>query len=84
MQAGEAALLRVPVRALGDGTERAPSWRYRRNARPIFIGPRVFALPGYELVEGAIRGDERGAGAAWLEELGRVDFRPPVVRAVSH
>ncbi|MEG3148510.1 beta-propeller domain-containing protein [Sphingomonas sp. ZT3P38] len=42
--------------------------------RPIFTGGRIFALIGYELVEGARRGD----GVA---EIGRVDFaRPPARR----
>jgi hypothetical protein len=39
------------------------------NARPIFLGGRVFALLGYELVEGAV--DARG-----LRERRRVDFTP--------
>ena len=39
------------------------------NARPIFIGERVFALLGYELVEG-ISADER------ITERRRVDFAP--------
>jgi hypothetical protein len=45
------------------------------NARPIFSGDRVFALMGYELVEGRLsggtwRGEER------IEERRRVDFSP--------
>jgi hypothetical protein len=39
------------------------------NARPIFLGERVFALLGYELVEGRRRGD-------LVEEIGRVNFSP--------
>ncbi|TZF89518.1 beta-propeller domain-containing protein [Cognatilysobacter lacus] len=39
------------------------------NARPIFIGERVFALMGYELVEGRI-------DAACIGERRRVDFGP--------
>ena len=40
------------------------------NARPIFIGDRMFALMGYELVEGRqARGD--------IAEVGRVNFQPP-------
>ncbi|HEY0301684.1 MAG TPA: beta-propeller domain-containing protein [Rhizomicrobium sp.] len=39
------------------------------NARPIFIGDRVFALMGYELVEGAL-------GATAIEDAGRVRFAP--------
>jgi hypothetical protein len=41
------------------------------NARPIFLGERVIALLGYELVEGRLaRGGER------IDELRRVDFAP--------
>jgi hypothetical protein len=39
------------------------------NARPIFIGRRVFALLGYELVEGEVRGRRIG-------EVNRVSFAP--------
>lgn len=39
------------------------------NARPIFLGERVFALMGYELVEG----DATGAA---IRERRRVDFTP--------
>jgi hypothetical protein len=39
------------------------------NARPIFIGERVYALMGYELVEGRVRDDE-------LIELRRVNYAP--------
>jgi hypothetical protein len=39
------------------------------NARPIFIDDRVFALLGYEIVEGAVRGEK-------IREIGRVSFAP--------
>lgn len=39
------------------------------NARPIFLGPRTFALLGYELVEGRLRGGT-------IREIGRTDFSP--------
>jgi hypothetical protein len=39
------------------------------NARPIFVGNRVFALLGYELVEGGVRGTQ-------IRETGRVSFAP--------
>lgn len=39
------------------------------NARPIFAGARIFALMGYELVEGRM---QRGA----IHEVGRVNFAP--------
>lgn len=41
------------------------------NARPIFIGDRVFALLGYELVEGRDDGDR-------IRERRRTDFSPRV------
>jgi hypothetical protein len=37
------------------------------NMRPVFTGGRVFALMGYELVEGAMRNGR-------IREVGRVDF----------
>ena len=40
------------------------------DARPIFAGRRVFALLGYELVEGRERGGR-------IREIGRVNFAPP-------
>lgn len=43
------------------------------NARPIFLGDRVFALLGYELVEG----DRHGAA---IRETRRVNFAPPAKR----
>lgn len=39
------------------------------NARPIFYGDRIFALMGYELVEGRL---EEGR----IRELARIDFTP--------
>jgi Beta propeller domain len=39
------------------------------DARPIFIGDRVYALLGYELIEGTLEGDR-------VRELRRVNFMP--------
>ncbi|WP_340587951.1 beta-propeller domain-containing protein [Erythrobacter alti] len=39
------------------------------NARPIFLGDRIFALMGYELVEGRMDGRE-------IDEVRRVSFTP--------
>ncbi|MBW0145657.1 beta-propeller domain-containing protein [Sphingomicrobium clamense] len=39
------------------------------NARPIFVGDRVFALMGYELVEGRFDGSE-------IREIARLDYAP--------
>ncbi len=47
------------------------------NARPIFIGQRVFALLGYELVEGASA--ERG-----IVERRRVNFAPGMPHLRTH
>ncbi len=44
------------------------------NARPIFLGDRVLALMGYEIVEG--RADSRGWDER-IEERRRVNFGPP-------
>lgn len=43
------------------------------NARPIFLGDRVFALMGYELVEGRLAGGQ-------ISETGRISFAPPEPR----
>ncbi len=41
------------------------------NSRPLFLRNRVFALMGYEIVEGRLRGDN-------LDEVRRVSFAPRV------
>lgn len=46
------------------------------NARPIFIGERVFALMGYELVEGRYTNER-------IAERRRVDFTPATPAPVS-
>ena len=43
------------------------------NARPIFLRGRIFALLGYELVEGRMNGGR-------ISELGRVSFAPAFAR----
>jgi hypothetical protein len=43
------------------------------NARPIFLGDRVFALMGYELVEGRLA---RSFVGERIDELRRIDFGP--------
>lgn len=53
----------------GDDGCRASCLDWYGNARPIFLGSRVFALLGYELVEGEL------AGGA-LREARRVSFAP--------
>lgn len=89
--------LRRQGRALGPNGELAALQRGARddgcrascvdwygNARPIFRGDRIFALLGYELVEGR-------AGMGSMSEVGRVDMatligaprRPPVAVPVD-
>jgi hypothetical protein len=49
------------------------------NARPIFLGERVFALMGYELVEGRLEGGGRSAaqrGEERIDERRRISFAP--------
>lgn len=53
------------------------------NARPIFLGERVFALMGYELVEGRLEGGSAGAGRGGaprseerIDERRRISFAP--------
>ncbi|HVL57065.1 MAG TPA: beta-propeller domain-containing protein [Burkholderiaceae bacterium] len=58
-----------PLRTRDDGC-RASCVDWYGNARPIFIGERVFALMGYELVEGVL---EQGATQRIVERR-RVDF----------
>lgn len=58
-----------PGRASDDGCV-ASCVDWYGNARPIFMGNRLFALMGYELVEG------RMANGA-IHEVDRVNFAPP-------
>lgn len=55
----------------GDDGCKASCVDWYGNARPIFIGQRVFALLGYELVEGNVV-DER------IRERRRTSFAPPM------
>ena len=47
------------------------------NARPIFLGDRVFALLGYELVEGTLAGRGR---VERIDERRRISFAPGAAR----
>ena len=58
----------------GDDACRASCVDWYGNARPIFLGDRVFALMGYELVEGTVGRDA-------IRERRRVDFVPHVAIA---
>ncbi|NNC71949.1 MAG: hypothetical protein HKN78_03640, partial [Sphingomonadaceae bacterium] len=53
---------------IDDGCE-ASCVDWYGNARPIFLGNRIFALMGYELVEGRMRGGR-------ISEIGRLDYAP--------
>jgi hypothetical protein len=61
----------------GDDACKASCVDWYGNARPIFYRGRVFALLGYELVEGKMVGDS-------IREVGRTDFlgrlRPQIAR----
>lgn len=57
------------LRTVNDGC-RASCVDWYGNARPIFLGDRVFALMGYELVEGAL------GKTGLLSERARLDFSP--------
>jgi hypothetical protein len=46
------------------------------NSRPLFLANRVFALMGYEIVEGRISGNG-------IAEVGRVSFAPEAIRIGS-
>lgn len=62
--------------ALRDDACKASCVDWYGNARPIFLGERVFALMGYELVEGALGG--RGSRER-IDERRRVSFAPEAV-----
>ena len=64
--AGELA---ARVEGVADDGCQASCVDWYGNARPIFLGDRIFALLGYELVEGEMRGDA-------VREVGRVNFAP--------
>lgn len=75
----EKALSLMPLGALqsqpaaADDACRASCVDWYGNARPLFVGDRVLALLGYELVEGQI--SARG-GAERISERRRVNFAP--------
>jgi hypothetical protein len=62
------------VEGVADDGCRASCMDWYGNARPIFLGDRLFALLGYELVEGGLN-DGR------MRELRRVNFAPRLQRA---
>ena len=75
LQLGELGRLDAHARADAEDGCKASCVDWYGDARPIFIGQRVFALMGYELVEGVYAGDR-------IVERRRVDFSPRV--AIAH
>jgi hypothetical protein len=71
--------LRAASAARTDDQCRASCVDWYGNARPIFLGDRVFALLGYELVEGRLAW--RGWPGERIEELRRVSFAPRPLHA---
>lgn len=70
----DAGTLGAMRKNLGDDGCKASCVDWYGDARPIFIGERVFALLGYELVEGRFE-------AGRVQERRRVDFAPAVAIA---
>jgi len=70
------ALQARPERSPDDGCQ-ASCVDWYGNARPIFIGERLFALLGYELVEGRLEG---GFWRERVEERRRISFAPSALR----
>jgi hypothetical protein len=66
--------LRASSASHRDDQCRASCVDWYGNARPIFLGDRVFALLGYELVEGRLAW--RGWPGERIEELRRASFAP--------
>lgn len=62
-----------PEKAADDGCQ-ASCVDWYGNSRPLFVRGRIFALLGYEIVEGRINGDGIG-------EVGRTNFAPHQRRA---
>jgi hypothetical protein len=67
----------APAAGGRDDRCRASCVDWYGNARPIFLGDRIFALLGYELVEGRLAGSLwRGGPGERIDERRRVDFAP--------
>ena len=73
-QAGELYALASSASDRNDDACVASCYDWYGDARPIFIGDRVYGLLGYELVEGRFQ-DGR------IRETRRVDFRPAPAKA---
>ncbi|WP_183254158.1 hypothetical protein [Brevundimonas basaltis] len=73
-EAGRLTATAMPRR---DDNCRASCSAWNRDVRPIFAGRRIFALLGYELVEGELTPE----GA--VREVRRLDFTPPTEAALE-
>lgn len=69
------ALAAGPRAAVDDGC-RASCVDWYGNSRPVFVQRRVFALMGYELIEGRVAGGR-------ITEVRRVDFAPRALHPQS-
>lgn len=81
-----AGVLRTQVSSAPDDGCRASCVDWYGNARPIFIGERVFALMGYVLAEGRYDRrptDSRSGTGPRIVERRRVDFSPGTPVAVA-
>jgi hypothetical protein len=73
--------LRAQPDAARDDACKASCVDWYGNARPIFLGERVFALMGYEIVEGRLtRGGSWDERHELLEERRRTSFAPGTQR----
>lgn len=77
LKLGEIGALEAQANAGADDGCRASCVDWYGNSRPLFIGKRVIALMGYELVEGAVEGAVEGEGGTMrIRELRRASFAP--------
>ncbi len=67
-------------RAEADDTCKASCVDWYGNARPIFAGERIFALLGYEIVEGRVTSEQ---AAQRIAERRRISFAPAASRRES-
>jgi hypothetical protein len=70
LELSELGGLRAKSNGASDDGCRASCVDWYGNSRPLFLRGSIFALMGYELVEGRIDGDDR------IREVSRVDFSP--------
>jgi hypothetical protein len=69
--------LAASLKTVKDDNCRASCVDWYGESRPIFLGDRVFALLGYELVEGVITG-------ARIKELKRLNYAPNLSETASN